>query len=226
MKAIIFDMDGVLVDSMSYHAEAWDIVLKTAGISIDKKIIYELEGANCRQVIDIILRQHNQIPTETEIRDLGRKKMEVFERIERVRPFDGMPELLETLKLKYQLAVVSGSNKKTVQTTLNTFFPDTFKVIVDGEETRIGKPSPEPYLRAIEKLGIPKNHCLVIENAPLGIRSAKGAGLRCIAITTYLSREFLKEADFIVDDHRELRKYLEREAERENDKGYNHVNTP
>lgn len=219
-------MDGVLVDSMPYHAEAWDIVLKAAGISIDRKIIYELEGANSRQVIDIILRQHGRIPTEAEIQEFGHKKLMVFEQIERVRPFDGIPEILETLKPKYQLAVVSGSNRKTVQTTLNSFFPGTFKVVVDGEETRIGKPSPEPYVRAIEKLDIPKNHCLVIENSPLGIRSAKSAELRCIAITTSLNRECLKEADFIVDNHRELRRYLEKEAERENDKECINVNTP
>lgn len=226
MKAIIFDMDGVLVDSMSYHAEAWYIVLNTVGISIDKKIIYGLEGANSRQVIDIILRQHGRIPTEAEIQELGHKKLIMFEQLERVRPFDGIPELLETLKLKYKLAVVSGSNRKTVQTTLNTFFPGTFQVIIDGEETRIGKPSPEPYLRAIEKLDIPKNHCLVIENAPLGIRSAKSADLRCIAIATYLNRESLKEADFIVDNHRELGRYLQAEAERENDAEHTHANAP
>ncbi|KAB2837036.1 MAG: HAD family phosphatase [Candidatus Brocadia sp.] len=215
MKAIIFDMDGVLVDSMSYHAEAWDIALKTEGININKKIIYELEGANYRQVIDIILRQHGRTPTESEIQELGHKKLAIFEQIEQVRPFDGVTELLEFLKPKYKLAVVSGSNRKTVQTTLNTFFPGIFRVIIDGEETRIGKPSPEPYLRATEKLDIPKSHCLVIENAPLGIRSAKSAGLRCIAITTYLGKECLKEADIVVDNHKELRRCIEKENARE-----------
>lgn len=226
MKAILFDMDGVLVDSMPYHAEAWDMVLKTVGISIDRNIIYELEGANCRQVIDIILRQHGRIPTESEIQELGRKKLAIFEQIEQVRPFDGVTELLEFLKPKYKLAVVSGSNKKTVQTTLTTFFPGIFKVIIDGEETRIGKPSPEPYLRAIEKLDIPKSHCLVVENAPLGIRSAKSAGLCCIAIATYLTRDSLKEADFIVDNHGELERYFQTEAERENNKEHTQANTP
>jgi len=215
MKAIIFDMDGVLVDSMPYHAEAWDIVLKTVGICIDKKIIYELEGANYRQVIDIILRQFGRIPSEEVIQEIGRKKLAIFEQIERVKPFDGIQELLETLKPEYKLAVVSGSNRKTVHITINTFFPDTFQVIINGEDTKISKPSPEPYLKAVERLGVSKNQCLVIENAPLGIRSAKSAGLRCIAVTTYLDRECLKEADLIVDNHRELGKYIENEAERE-----------
>lgn len=218
MKAIIFDMDGVLVDSMPYHAEAWDIVLKTVGINIDRKIIYELEGVNYRQAIDIIFRRFGRVPTEEEIQEIARKKLAIFEQIERVKPFEGIKELLETLKPKYKLAVVSGSNRKTVRATINTFFPDTFQIIIDGDETRISKPSPEPYLLAVRRLGISKDHCLAIENAPLGIRSAKSAGLRCLAVATYLGRECLKEADLIVNNHRELGKYIQEEAEREDEK--------
>lgn len=203
-------MDGVLVDSMHYHAEAWDVALKTVGITIDKKIIYELEGANYRQVIDIILRQFGHIPTEEDVQDIGSKKLTIFGQIARVKPFDGIKELLEILKPKYKLAVVSGSNRSAVHETLNTFFPDTFHVVVDGEETKICKPSPEPYLKAIQRLGIPKDQCLVIENAPLGIRSAKSAGLRCIAVTSYLGQEYLREADLIVGNHKELGLYIQK----------------
>ncbi len=201
-------MDGVLVDSMPYHAEAWKITLAAVGITIDKWVIYELEGANSRQVIDILFRQNGRIPTEEEIQELGRKKLEIFEQIERVKPFDGVKELLDTLKPKYKLAVVSGSNRVTVHTIINTFFPDTFEVIIDGEMMKESKPSPEPYLLAVRKLGIARECCLVIENAPLGIRSAKNAGLRCIAIPTYLDRELLKEADLILDNHKDMAEYI------------------
>ena len=213
MQAIIFDMDGVLVDSMHFHAEAWDSALKTVGIAIDKKIIYELEGANYRQVIDIILRQYGRIPTEEEIQDIGSKKLTIFGQIARVKPFDGIKELLDTLRQTYKLAVVSGSNRSTVHETINAFFPDTFQVIVDGEETRICKPAPEPYLNAVQRLGVPDDQCLVIENAPLGVRSARSAGLRCIAIATYLDRECLKEADVVIDTHAEIGKYINNEVE-------------
>ena len=111
--------------------------LKTVGIANDKKIIYELEGANYRQVIDIILRQFDRILTEEEIQDIGSKKLTVFGQIARVKPFNGIRELLKTLKAKYKLAVVSGSNRSTVHETLNTFFPDTFHVIVNGKERQI-----------------------------------------------------------------------------------------
>ena len=108
MNAIIFDMDGVLVDSMHYHAESWDIVLKTVGIRIDRKIIYELEGANYRQVIDSVFRLFGRIPSEGEIQEIGRKKLHIFEEIAQITPFNGIKELLEKLRQKYQLAVVSG----------------------------------------------------------------------------------------------------------------------
>ncbi|MCZ7357885.1 MAG: HAD family phosphatase [Candidatus Methanoperedens sp.] len=215
MKAIIFDMDGVLVDSMADHAEAWKQALATVKIIIDRKDIYELEGSNHMQIVELVFRHFGLIPTEEIVQELSSKKVEIFNRIEHVRPFKGIKELLLSLKSKYKLAVVSGSNGKTVHSFMETFFPGIFQVIVDGDEVKKSKPSPEPYLMAVEKLGLGKEHCLVIENSPLGIRSAKSAGLRCLGIPTYLEREYLKEADVIVENHRELGKYIQLEEERE-----------
>lgn len=214
LKAIIFDMDGVLVDSMPYQADAWKKAFATEGITINRNDIYELEGSNHRQIVDIIYRRFGRSPTEEDIQELHRRKKDIYNQIERAIPFEGMVELLKSLKSRYKLAVVSGSDRKTVHKTINTFFSNTFDVIVDGEDTDKGKPSPLPYLIAIEKLEIPKEHCLVVENAPLGVRAAKNAGLRCIAIPTYLDREQLKEADVIVDSHKELGKYICEEEKR------------
>ncbi len=209
-------MDGVLVDSMPDHAEAWKQTLATVGITIARNDIYELEGSNHRQVIEIIFRRFGRNPEEEDVRELSRKKIEIFNRIENVKPFDGIKELLKSLAPKYKLAVVSGSNNKTVHYIIDSFFPDTFQVIIGGDDVKESKPSPEPYLKAVEKLGVPGKQCLVIENAPLGIRSARSAGLRCIAIPTYLEKEKLKEADVIVESHRELERYIhEIEAQEE-----------
>lgn len=215
MKAIIFDMDGVLVDSMPYHAEAWKQAFSIVGINIEREAIYELEGSNHRQLVDIIFRHFGRTPTEDDIRKLNSKKVEIFNRIEQAVPFEGIKELLASLKQKHKLAVVSGSNRKTVHDILNKFFPGIFDVIIDGDDTPESKPSPVPYLNAVGKLGISKEHCLVVENAPLGIRSAKSAGLRCIAIPVYLDRKFLEEADVVVESHMELGKYIRQEEERE-----------
>ncbi len=199
------------MDSMPFHAEAWKQALATVGISIERKDIYELEGSNHRQIVELLLRRFGRTPAEKDIRELSRKKIEIFNRIEDVRPFGGMKELLSSLKSKYRLAVVSGSNKSAVHGIIKTFFPDTFDVIVDGDDVEKSKPAPEPYLCAVEKLGVPAEECIVIENAPLGIRSAKSAGLRCIAVPAYLGRESLEEADVIVESHQELGKYIQKE---------------
>jgi len=204
MKAIIFDMDGVLVDSMPYHAQAWKQAFATAGIEVEKRDIYELEGSNHMQTVDIIFRRSGRVPSDKDAEELSHRKIEIFNRIEKVMPFDGMTELIADLAPKYSLAVVSGSNHNTVHDLLNTFFPGAFKVIIDGDDVHKSKPNPEPYLMAVEKLGMPKEECIVIENAPLGIRSAKSAGLRCIAVVAYLGREILKEADMIVESHKEI----------------------
>lgn len=212
MKAIIFDMDGVLVDSMPYHAEAWKQAFAAVGISIERRDIYEIEGSNHKQIVELIFRRFGRVPTDKDMKELGIRKIEIFNRIEQVRPFDGIKELLADLAPKYSLAVVSGSNHNTVHDLMDTFFPGAFKVIIDGDDVKKSKPDPEPYLLAVERLGVPKKECIVIENAPLGIRSAKSAGLRCIAILAYLGRESVKEADVIVDSHRELGRALRSEA--------------
>lgn len=208
MKAIIFDMDGVLVDSMPYHAEAWQQAFAEAGISVKKSEIYELEGSNHMQTVDIIFRRAGRVPTDKDAEELSRRKIEIFNRIEKVMPFEGMKELIAELAPVYRLAVVSGSNRKTVHGLVNKFFPGAFRVIITGDDVKKSKPDPEPYLQAVEKLGVPKEECIVIENAPLGIRSAKSAGLRCIAVVAYLGREKLEEADVIVDIHGELGRAL------------------
>ena len=118
------------------------------------------------------------------------------------------------------LGVVSGSNKETVHTIINAFFPNTFQVIIDGEATRISKPSPEPYLIAVKQLGVPAEECLVIENAPLGVQSAKNAGLRCIAVATYLDRQYLKDADMIAENHKDIGKCINIAEQNGRKKGY------
>ncbi|VVB89953.1 Phosphoglycolate phosphatase [uncultured archaeon] len=212
MKAIIFDMDGVLVDSMPYHAAAWIKAFADVGIRIERNDIYELEGSNHRQTVDIMFRRFGRVPTDKDVNEISSKKIWIFNRIQHVIPFDGMKELLAELAPVYRLAVVSGSNHNTVHELMDSFFSSVFEVIIDGDDVKKSKPDPEPYLMAVEKLGLPKEECIVIENAPLGIRSAKSAEVRCIAVLAYLGRESLKEADLVVESHRELGKAISAEA--------------
>ncbi|MBN1134050.1 MAG: HAD family phosphatase [Methanosarcinaceae archaeon] len=208
LKAMIFDMDGVLVDSMPYHADAWKTVFDEVGIHITQQDIYEIEGSNHVGVIQLMFKKAGRTPQPWHFEKLPPKKREVFFRINKVMVFDDIGRCLNLLKKRYLLAVVSGADRAIVHSIIYRFFPGLFDAVVSGEDVREGKPSPEPYLKAVEILNLQKDECIVFENAPMGIESAKRAGLYCIAIPTYLPPDTLKNADMVLKDHSELSRYL------------------
>ncbi|VVB50477.1 Phosphoglycolate phosphatase [uncultured archaeon] len=208
LKAVIFDMDGVLVDSMPYHADAWIAVFANVGIKIQRDDIYKMEGSNHIGIIRLVFEKAGRIPEPEDFYKLAEEKKEIFSKINKATVFEGIYELIDILKNKYALAVVSGSDKAVVKELIGRFFPDTFSVMVTGNDVKEGKPSPMSYLKAVEMLKVRKDECIVIENAPLGVESAKRAGLFCIAIPTYVEPELLKNADIVLPDHARLREYV------------------
>ncbi len=208
MKAVIFDMDGVLVDSMPYHADAWISVFSESGIYIKRQDIYDIEGSNHEGIIRLVFEKAGRTPKAEDFKVLAQKKREIFARTNKVSVFDGIYECLKFLKNKCLLGVVSGSDKAVVMELLERFFPNTFDAIVTGNDVKQGKPSPEPYLKVVEMLKVRKDECIVIENAPLGVESAKRAGLYCLAIPTYVDAERLKDADVVLANHAMLKEYI------------------
>ena len=116
--------------------------------------------------------------------------------------------LFELKDRQYNLALVTGTRLEVVKKVLQVGLNDIFKVIVTGESVNKGKPDPEPYEKAVEELGARKEDCIVIENAPAGITSAKNAGLTCFAVQTSLPEEYLKDADRIFRDIDDVSKFL------------------
>ena len=208
LKAVIFDMDGVLIDSMPYHADAWVAVFANVGIKIQRDDIYKIEGSNHIGVIKLVFEKAGRIPEPEDFHKLAEEKKEIFSKINKATVFEGIYELIDILKNKYALAVVSGSDKAVVKELIGRFFPDTFSVMVTGNDVKEGKPSPLSYLKAVEMLKVRKDECIVIENAPLGVESAKRAGLFCIAIPTYVEPELLKNADIVLPNHARLKEYI------------------
>ena len=208
LKAVIFDMDGVLIDSMPYHADAWIAVFARVGIKVQRDDIYKIEGSNHIGVIKIVFEKAGRKPQPEDFHKLAEEKKEIFSKINKATVFEGIYELIDILKNKYALAVVSGSDKVVVKELIERFFPDTFSVMVTGNDVKEGKPSPLSYLKAVEMLKVRKNECIVIENAPLGVESAKKAGLYCIAIPTYVEPELLKNADIVLPNHAMLKEYI------------------
>jgi HAD superfamily hydrolase (TIGR01509 family) len=207
-KGIVFDSDGVLVNSMPFHAKAWVEVFAEYGIEVTEEDIYEIEGSNHVGVINIFFGRAGRKPESGIYDEILEKKRTHFLENNRAEVFEGMYECLSSLKKKFKLAVASGADRTIVTSLMDKFYPGIFDAIVSGEDVKNGKPDPEPYEKAIAKLGLSKDECLVVENAPLGIESAKNAGVFCVGVPTYLDEIKLQEADTVVKNHAELIDYL------------------
>ncbi|MEZ5334804.1 MAG: HAD family phosphatase [Methanolobus sp.] len=209
IEALIFDMDGVLIDSMHLHAKAWKTAFHEAGIELDEREIFYLEGENDTGIIRNIMKSKsiNLEKLDELMLTVPPRKHESFDRDAAV-VFKGMDKYLKKLKNRFKLAVVSGSDRNIVDTIMEKYFPRIFAAVVSGDDTINGKPAPDPYNKAVEMLGVDKESCIVVENAILGVMSAKNAGIFTIGIPTYIDRKELEHADIVLQDHGELFRFL------------------
>jgi beta-phosphoglucomutase len=179
MKGILFDMDGVLIDAMPYHAEAFQIAFrKEANISIDKKEVFLLEGMPGPDLVKEILRNHNKTADNKLVENISKLKKEIFKEKQKAKAFEGVKELIQSLDcLK---AVVSGASKQEVESLLHQNDLSGFDTVITGEDLEEGKPDPEPFQTALHKLNLSSSEAIIVENAPLGVESAIKAGVRYI----------------------------------------------
>jgi beta-phosphoglucomutase len=203
--AILFDMDGVIVDSMRFHAAAWKQVLGEYGVIVDDIDIYLREGMSGRQSVeDIFFEYGKPLPDEQVFQELIAKKHALFES-NHIGLYPCVETILAWIKSCNMLTgLVTGSLKRSVDYVLKPGVQSQFNVVITAEDVSKGKPDPEPYMRAIERLGVKPEQTLIVENAPMGIRSARSAGITCYALETTLPGRYLKEADKIFSDHRSL----------------------
>src|SRR5919107_1043305 len=204
-RGIIFDMDGVLVDAMPFHCEA----IKTAAkqevdIDVEQRDVYLLEGMPGEDMVKELLKHKRYTGDIDEVSDDNSEKLDsiahqiherkktIFEQINASGPITGAKELVSSLRCKK--ALVSGAAKQEVHSIINKFFgKDAFDVIVTGEDLEEGKPSPDPFRTALMKMGLTETEAIVVENAPLGVKAANNAGIRCIVT---LNNTPLKISDF------------------------------
>lgn len=197
--AVIFDLDGVIVDTMPFHARAWQETFKKFGIKVSKKDIYLREGEKWDKTFFDILKKHKIKITDEIKREVFRHRENVFKNILKIRIFKDAPPLIRALKKRgLKLALVTGTPRKEVIRILPRRLYTLFDVVIPSDEVRRGKPHPEPFLKALKALKTSPKETIVIENSPNGIIAAKKANMKVIAIETSLSRRYLKEADFIL----------------------------
>jgi beta-phosphoglucomutase len=209
LQSIMFDMDGVILDSMPVHAASWIRAFREHGLILDDMDIYRREGmSGPDSVRDIFLEKGLSAPDDSQLAGLVELKRGYFS-FDSIPLFEGVREMLEFLKRDgMKLALVTGSPRSLMERIVPESALSCFSVSVTADDVKRGKPDPEPYLKALHHLNSRPENSVVIENAPMGIRSAKSAGLVCYAIETSLPGEYLNEADLVFHDHQSLFSFL------------------
>jgi beta-phosphoglucomutase len=213
VRAIIFDMDGVITNTMPYHFRAWKNVLKDRGISATYLDIYSREGQRGLQSLEEIGHKYQKTFSHQDALRMLQEKEELFKRIVRTRFVPGARRFIKRMHQRnFHMAIVTGTSRDELHRILPDDVYKLFMFAVTGNEVVNGKPHPEPYLKALAALKVSIKESIVIENAPLGIRSAKAAGLRSLALETSLPKKYLKEADQVFQNWDELVRRVNFEA--------------
>lgn len=214
IKSILFDMDGVLYDSMPLHEKSWKAAFKTINVDYPTEMIYMNEGRPGREtIVEVFNALLNQTPDKETVENLYQTKSRIMESMGRAGLIDGMETVVERLNEKnYVLCVVTGSSQKSLLNYVNHHYNGRFDSnFITGEDVSKGKPDPEPYLKALKMTGSDPGEAIVIENAPLGIKAAKAAGIYTLALNSgKLKRMALEDAgaDVVFDDSDELIKWI------------------
>ena len=204
--AVIFDVDGVLTDSYVPHYKSWERMFGEIGV--------EFSDAQCRSTFgrtnrDIFAQLYpGETMTAERIKELGDRKEALYREIinEEFTPLPGAAALIDALSVAgFKLGVGSSGPPENVRLTLEKLArSERFDAIVTGADVTHGKPNPEVFLKAAERLGVPPAQCAVIEDAPQGIEAANAAGMTSIAVLGTTTREKLAHATLVVDGHHEL----------------------
>jgi HAD superfamily hydrolase (TIGR01509 family) len=188
IRAALFDMDGVLYDSMPAHVRAWSEVAAAHQLNYVADDFYLLEGCTGDYTINLLFqRTYGHDAPEDIRRRIYREKAEHFQAINENRIMPGVKEVLHLLKERgMDTLVVTGSGQHSLIDKLETDFPGCFHRdrIVTAFDVVHGKPHPEPYLKGLAKAGVEADEAIVVENAPRGVESARAAGIYTIAVNT------------------------------------------
>ena len=200
IKAAIYDLDDLMVNSDPLHKEAWDIVLSRYGRSIMEISEEKRTGWIGMRLIDVSKQIHEELKLPITLEQFYADRKKVFMDLvkESLTEMPGLQHSLELFKKNgFRIAIASSGTTEYIGTVLKMFnISEYFETIVSGEDVKVGKPDPEPYLVACRKLGLPPSECVVLEDATKGIQSAKSAGCYCIAVrNTYTLPQDLGKAD-------------------------------
>jgi len=199
IKAIIFDFDGVIVETDSFNYEIFKRLFEKNGIEFDKGIyINQFIGRPLKECIPDYLKKFNR---EIESEYFISEKKRMFDNVysSKVTFFKDAEILINRLYKKYKLAIASGTRRSLMNKALRKFkLKEYFEIILTSEDFDQGKPHPEIYLKAFKFLNVKPNESVIIEDTPIGIEAAKKAGAICIAVTHTHSKKELKKANRVI----------------------------
>ena len=197
-RAVLFDMDGVLVDSTAAVARVWTVWARKQGLDADTVV----KIAHGRPSISTIRELLPRADHDAEDREVERMEIED---VEGIVALPGAAELLRALSAN-RYAIVTSATRPLAEVRLRAAGLPVPENLVTASDVQCGKPNPDPYLMGAKILGVPPEECVVIEDAPSGVRAGKAAGARVVALRTTASDDELQEAgaDWIVEDCAEL----------------------
>lgn len=217
LKAIIFDCDGVIVDSEPHHLKAFQIVLESEEITLTEENYYDRYLAlDDKGLFERILKENHKPVDNKILKRLILRKMPLYKKLseETLLLYPGVVAFVKKALGTYRLAIASGAFRGEIKAALDKGgIRSAFPVIVSAQDVRKGKPDPEAYLTALEKLNtiasakgfIRPDECVVIEDSLHGVASARSAGMKCLAVTNSYPLEMLQgKADRIVDSLSDL----------------------
>ena len=199
IQAIIFDLDGVILDSERYHNQAILALLEKEGFPPDPGFITEYVGKTTPVFLREFYADQGRELSDEEHARLVREKKDIFGELFKAEAHEGAEELVRALRGKYKLAVASNSTDGYVRDNLKALgLLELFEEVVTVDDVANPKPAPDTFLKAAEGLGVEPGKCLVIEDSIFGVAAAKAAGMKCIAVTTNYPAEALTDADKVV----------------------------
>ena len=208
IKTVIFDMDGVIVDTEPVHYYAYQQHFQYLEIEVSDVVYASFTGNSTKNVYQKLKAAFH---LEHEVEELVNRKRELFnnafDKKEDLDLLPGVRELIENLHANgMQLILASSASKVTISRVFNRFgLHQYFNHIVSGEDFPKSKPDPAIFIKAAELSGMPKNECIVIEDSTNGVKAAKGAGLFCVGYNSVHSKmQELSEADMVISDFNEL----------------------
>lgn len=208
LRAVIFDFNGIIVDDEPIHFKLFQRVLGEEGISLTEEAYYaRYLGFDDRGAFSFGYREHNRSLSDEKLAELIERKAVYYQEAIRnhVSIFPGVKTLVAELAPSLPLAVASGALRREIETILTTAgLIDSFQAIVSAEDVERGKPEPDIFLEALSSLNRHKDNpivaadCIVIEDSKEGVKGARRAGMKCLAVTNSHGAELLSEAHAVV----------------------------